>query len=106
MKQLEKLKAMKKNNIYLTLVIIGASLPLINFTLSAIYGAIAFILLAGVQFSLLSSSRKWAIMGGKPTAKIKGTRKTISFAAIVMLISVLSGFFAKLAWLQWSSPNI
>jgi len=96
---------MKKKNIYITLAIIGAFLPFINLSVSAIYGAIAFILLAGVQISLLPSSGKWAIMGGKPTAKIEGKQKTVSIAAIVMLTSVLFGFFINLAWLRWSLSN-
>jgi hypothetical protein len=96
---------MKKNNIYITLAAIGAFLPFINFTLSAIYGAVGFILLASVQISLLPSSGKWAIMGGKPIAKIEGKQKTVSIAAVVMLTSVLFGFFINLAWLMWSLPN-
>lgn len=96
---------MKKNNIYIASTLIGVFLPFINITLSAAYGVVAFILLAGIQLSLLPSSGKWAIMGGKPTAKIEGTRKTISIAAIFMLISVLFGFLVSLAWLMWSLPN-
>jgi hypothetical protein len=97
---------MKKNNINITLAITGALLPFINLTLSTLYGVVAFILLVYVQISLLPGSGKWAIMGGKPTAKIEGTRKTLSVATILMLISVLSGFLANLAWLMWSSPNV
>jgi len=84
--------------IYIALAVIGIVLPVINFPAGAIYGAFAFVGLAGVQLSLLSSSGGWAIFGGRPTLEIQGIRKIVSICAVVILVSVLCGFLAKLVW--------
>ena len=86
----------KHHYIYLALVIVGIALALINETLGFIYAAIAVVILAAVQITLLPGSGNWALIGGKPNTIITGNRKIFSICAISVILSVLCGFLIKI----------
>ena len=86
----------KHHYIYLALVIVGIALTLTNQLLGFIYAAIAVVILAGVQITLLPSSGNWALIGGKPNTILTGNRKIISIGAVSAIFSVLCGFLIKM----------
>lgn len=84
------------------LVIMGVILTLSNHKLAFFYAACGVISLTLVQFSIMSRSKGFILIGGKPTEKLNAKERKIALFGLATILSVALTFFTQVLILKAS----
>ena len=84
------------------LAIIGVIITLSNHSLAFFYAACGVVSLTIIQFSIMSRSGGFILIGGKPTEKLNAKERKIALFGLTAILSVALTFFAQVIILKAS----
>ena len=98
-----KVKMLGNNKIIsASLAILGIVLTLTNHKIAFFYAACGVVSLTYIQFSIMSRSGKFIVIGGKPTEKLDPKEQKIALYGLTLILSVALTFFAQVLILKAS----
>ena len=98
-----KAKSLGNNKIVtVSLALLGIVLTLTNHKIAFFYAAYGVVSLTYIQFSVMSRSGKFVLIGGKPTEKLDTKEQKIALYGLTLILSVAITFFAQVLLLKAS----